>query len=177
MNLTTPQFDACKNPEEALSLLGAEVRVRRVEPDEMPVITRALLVHHGHMTEVLGRHYHGKVELTVLESQLVEGSYWRKILLHVNGQLAEYGVVRIFLQYVSKEAADEILERKLPLGAVLIKHNILRSVEPKWYVKISPAEIKNFFGGEPDKEHYFGRIGVIHCNGEPAIELFEVVTE
>lgn len=177
MNLTTPQFDACKSPEEALNCLGADLRVQRADPDEMPVLARALLVHHGHMTEVLGRHYHGKVELTVLESQLVENSYWRKIVLHVNGRLVEYGVVRIFLQYVSKAAADEILERKLPLGAVLIKHNILRSVEPRWYVKIAPEAIKSLFGGEPEAEPHYGRIGVIHCNGEPAIELLEVITE
>jgi chorismate-pyruvate lyase len=177
MKTATPQFDACKSAEEALACLGADLRVKEITPDEMPVVARALLVHHGHMTEVLGRHYHGKVDLTVLESQLVDGAYWRKIILHVNGQLVEYGVVRIFLQHVPKAAADEILERKLPLGQVLIKHDILRAVEPRWYVNISGAEIKGLFGGSPENEHYFGRIGVIHCNGEPAIELLEVVTE
>lgn len=177
MTLATPRFAACKTPRDALASLGCSMQPRQVWPADMPEDTRTLLVHHGHMTKVLEAHHGGPVRLTVQKDRLSDGVYWRQILLHVNNRLVECGIVRIYLQFVPKLAADEILGRRTPLGAVLIKHEVLRRVEPRWFVAVSPSDLKDQFGVRISEDPSYGRIGVIYCNGEPAIELLEVVTD
>jgi chorismate-pyruvate lyase len=174
--VTTQRFTACKTAEEALASLCHGMRAAPVTPDQLSPVAHRLLVHQGHMTEVLEAHHAGRARLTVLEDHLHENVYWRKILLEIHGNLVEYGMVRIFLQYVPKHAAEEILSRKIPLGRVLISHDVLRRVEPRWYVQVAADEFKKHFGIAPPAPTAFGRISIIHCNGEPAIELFEAVT-
>ena len=177
MTLLSPQFATCKTAEEALASLAGPMRAREVAPTEMPAEARDLLVHHGHMTQVLERLHRSPVSLTVLKDQLADGVYWRKILLHAPPpQLVEYGIVRIFLQYVPKAAADEILSRRLPLGRILISHHVLRRVDPRWYVQLSSQELVDHFGIAPPAPLAYGRVAIIHCNHQPAIELLEVVT-
>ena len=62
------------------------------------------------------------------------------------------------------------------LGAILIRHKVLRKVQPRWYLKFPKAStILNWFNCTPN-EDLFGRLATIYCNGEPAIELVEIVT-
>jgi chorismate-pyruvate lyase len=176
VTVTTQRFTACNTAEEALASLCHGMRATPVTPDQLSLVAHRLLVHQGHMTEVLEAHHAGRARLTVLEDRLDNDVYWRKILLEIHGKLVEYGMVRIFLQYVPKHAAEEILARKIPLGRVLINHDVLRRVEPRWYVHVAAEELKKFFGIAPPTLSAFGRISIIHCNGQPAIELFEAVT-
>ena len=176
MITATQRFTACKTAEEALASLCHGLHATAAHANQLPPVAQKLLVHHGHMTEVLEAHHKGRARLTVLEDHLHEGVYWRKILLEIHGKLVEYGMVRIFLQFVPKVAADEILSRKIPLGRVLISHDVLRRVDPRWYVELTADELKKHFGIAPHTPSAYGRISIIHCNGEPAIELFEAVT-
>ena len=177
-----PLFSTYTSPAQALESLcqdGSLLPARQLAPADLPPVARTLLVHHRHMTVTLQDHHHDKVRLTVVEDQLGDGVYWRKIRLHLagNGQLAECGIVRIFLQYVPIAAANEILNRRTPLGAVLIKHEVLRRVEPRWFIESPAAAVAALFEIPTPAAPLHGRISIIYCNDQPAIELLELVPE
>lgn len=161
--------------ESARWFEGSEI----VSPDNMPASCQRLLVHEDHMTLRLRDHYQGPLELTVVEDELTGDAYRRVIVLRLAGanEVVEFGVVRIDLRPLGEEVREAILHRTMPLGDILIKHGVLRRVEPKVFVRFGPpSRILDYFEGRsPDTA--FGRLGVIHCNGAAAIELLEVVAE
>src|SRR5688572_31102424 len=132
-------------PQEALlDLCSPFVGATNVAPecevvgkDEMLEPFRWLLVHRNHMTKVLEAQYGRPVDLDVVEHKLDGDLYTRKILLRPAGThvVVEFGIVRLNLRFVPKGVREEILDRKTPLGAILIRHKVLRRVEPKWYLK------------------------------------------
>lgn len=148
-----------------------------VQPDEIPHPQDALLVHHEHMTVVLQK-FHGRpVTVEVMEEHFAGDYYTRKICLRPEGSqtVVEWGVVRLDLRFIPPAARDEILAKKLPLGAVLIKHNVLRRIKPRWFLQFPPdGPVLRMFGAQENHPLY-GRVGTIYCNGKPAIELLEIV--
>lgn len=160
---------------------GAEVTGtawQHVSSDDVPPPFHRLLVHRDHMTSKLADHYGRTVELRVLRQQLEGDLYHRQIVLTLSGSdtVIECGIVRVDLSYTPKSVREAILRRDAPLGDILIKHQVLRRIEPRWYLK--------FAGGSPLLASFdcqvvtdlFGRVGTIYCNDEPAIELLEIVT-
>ena len=150
-----------------------------VQPVHIPAADRRCLAHREHMTEVL-HHHHGEPVAVRVQEVREEGSWYsRKITLTPQSNAAktiECGIVRMDFQYVSPEVRDEIRSRRSPLGAVLIKHNVLRWIEPLWFVQLPPhSDVMKLFGHD-NPDPVFGRIAVIYCNGEPAIDLLEIVT-
>ena len=148
-----------------------------VQPVRIPTIVRRLLAHREHMTEVLQAHHGKAVEVQVLDFQLDGDHYSRKITLTPghDERIIECGIVRMDFRFMPPEAREEILARHTPLGAVLIRHNILRWIEPLWFVQLPPgSDVMKLFGIATDKPAW-GRLAVIYCNGEPAIELLEIV--
>lgn len=144
--------------------------------NDVPAPFDRLLVHEEHMTTRLGAFHGESVALEVMEDMQAGDTYRRKILLTVGaGHVVEVGVVRIHLNFTSDDVRREILSKKTPLGDILIQHNVLRRIEPKWFFRFDgPAALRAAFDralGGP----IYGRVGVIHCDGEPAIELLEVV--
>ena len=153
-------------------------RCEVIQPDAIPFPQDQLLVHHDHMTVVLERHHRRPVEVHVLEEHLDGDLYTRKIRLDAagDGKVVEWGVVRLDFRYMSAEVRAEILKKQLPLGAILIKHDVLRRIKPRFFLRFPPGgPVLNLFGGPPLKEPAYGRIGTIYCNEEPAIELLEIV--
>lgn len=149
-----------------------------VTADTMSDQSRELLVHHMHMTKALLAYYNSPVEVQVLERHHEGDLYSRKISLTLKGtsRLVEYGLVRLDFRHISAAVRDEILHEKMPLGAILISHNILRRIMPRWFIKFPEnSSILRWFNCQ-NKEPMFGRMGTIFCNGEPAIELCEIVT-
>ena len=148
-----------------------------VQPVRIPTAERRLLAHREHMTEVLQAHHGNPVEVQVLDQKLDGDHYSRKITLtpgHVS-KIVECGIVRLNFSFMPAVVKEEILARKTPLGAVLIKHNILRWIEPLWFVQLPPqSDVMKLFGMNNPKP-VWGRLAVIYCNGEPAIELLETV--
>ena len=149
------------------------------QPDEIPHPEDNLLVHHEHKTVVLEKHYGRPVEVHVQEERLEGDLYTRKIYLTPRGseQVVEWGIVRLDFSYMAREVREEILEKKLPLGAVLIKHDVLRRIKPRWFLRLPErSEVVGLFGADAvNSRPMYGRIGTIYCNDEPAIELMELV--
>jgi chorismate-pyruvate lyase len=158
--------------DELLALFPAEGRpaCAFIRGEEMPEPYRGLLVHEHHMTVTVEAYHGGPVDVRVLERRQDGDSYSRRILLAMrsSGQVVQFGIVRIALRHLPAEAAAAIVEGKTPVGRVLINHGVLRRVEPVAYLRFDAAP---WFEGVTA----YGRLAIIHCDGEPAVEVLEVV--
>ena len=154
-------------------LTGYEI----VPADALPQSYRKLLVHEHHMTVTVEAFHESLVDVRVLDKRRDGDSYARKILLPLqsDGRIVLFGLVRIWLHYCSSEVRDEILSEKTPLGRVLINHDVLRRIEPTAYLRATPGpEMLAWFGMSAPAPVY-GRLAIIHCDGQPAVELLEIV--
>ena len=149
-----------------------------VQPNEIPQPADALLVHHEHMTEVLHRRYKKPVDVAVLDEHLDGERYTRKVRLNPvgGGPVVEWGVVRLDFKFMDGEVRDEILAKRSPLGAILIRHNVHRRIKPRWFMRFPARGPTLSWFGDAGTEPLYGRIGTIYCDDEPAIELLEIVT-
>jgi hypothetical protein len=95
--------------------------------------------------------------------------------LQSDGRIVQSGIVRIHLQYCSEPVRDAILAERTPLGRILIEHNVLRRIEPTAYFRVKPGPYLRGWFGRLEPFETYGRLGIIHCDGEPAIELLEVL--
>ncbi len=152
-------------------------RFTLVELTDAPQPYAMLLAHNRHMTVTVEAFHRDAVDVKVLRSQTHGDSYSREILLQAqqSGQVVQYGIVRIHLHRIAEGPKREILEEKKPLGRVLIEHQVLREVElfKLWRIQCGPV-LARLFSVSPDTLT-FGRTTIIHCDGEPAIELLEIV--
>ncbi len=180
MTVSVPSYTA--NALRALASLAGEfldskamaAGAKLVERDGVPPPFDTLLVHEDHMTTTLQTSYGRPVELRVLQERRKDSEYRRMILLTLQGsdRVVEFGIVRLDLQFIPEPVRAEILERKTPLGDVLIRHHVLRRVEPRWFLHFQKPNPVLCYLQRPEA---YGRVAVIHCNGLPAVELLEVV--
>jgi chorismate-pyruvate lyase len=149
-----------------------------VEPDAMPEGAATLLAHENHMTVTVERFHHSPVDVEVLDKRITPSHYARKILLRKqsDSQVVQYGIMRVNFEYFSDAVRQEIEDESTPLGRILIQHQVLRDVQLDRLWEIVPGgELRKLFGLENNRP-VFGRTAIIFCNGEPAIELLEIVT-
>lgn len=146
-------------------------------PKECPQAYQDMLAHTVHMTVTVQRRHGCLVDVEVLESRTTETHYLRKILLRrqSDSRVVQFGIVRLALSALQSNVRDEIMAQQSPLGSVLIKHNVLREVELHglWEVVCGP-DMASALETEIGKVTY-GRTALIYCDGEPAVELLEVV--
>ncbi len=152
-------------------------RFHLAEHLDMPEPYASLLAHNRHMTVTVEAFHHDAVSVQVLRSQRQGDSYSREIVLSTQrtGDLVQYGIVRLHLQRISDAPKREILEEKKPLGRVLIEHQVLREVELFDLWRIQCGAVLAHVFSVPLDTITFGRTAMIHCDGEPAIELLEIV--
>lgn len=146
-----------------------------VQPDWMPEPYRKLLVHEHHMTVTVEAHHGSLVDVQVLDKKRDGDSYARKILLakQSDRKIVQFGLVRIWLHYCSPQVRDEILSEKAPIGRILIDNNVLRRIEPTEFLRVTPGpDMVEWFGSSAPT---YGRLALIHCDGQPAVELLEIV--
>ncbi len=150
-----------------------------VGEDELPASYRQLLAHTEHMTLRLPE-YHGQpVRLKVLQESVTGHIYRREIVLlpENSDSVVEVGIVRLDLDLMPENVREEILARETPLGDILIRNEVLRRIEPRWYLRFEPGSHLLLCFGHSPQDGAFGRIGTIYCDDEPAIELLEIVTD
>jgi chorismate-pyruvate lyase len=148
-----------------------------VPADEVPEPYHRLLVHEHHMTVTVEAHHDDLVDVRILARRQDKNTYARKILLalHGSGRVVQFGIMRVHLQYCSEAVRQEIIAGQNPLGRILIQHNILRRIEPTAFLRVIPGTaMMNWFGLNRPKPMY-GRLAYIHCDGQPAVELLEIV--
>lgn len=138
----------------------------------------ALLDHHEHMTVTVESFHRSRVDVKVLETHITPRHYSRKILLtrQSDDAVVQFGIVRLDMTCLEEPVRREIQSQRLPLGRVLIEHNVLREVElvGLWRVACGP-DLEEYFALDQPRITY-GRTALIHCNGEPAVELLEIVS-
>jgi chorismate-pyruvate lyase len=148
-----------------------------VPADEVPPPYHELLVHEHHMTVTVENHHGGTVDVRILARRHTGDFYARKILLalHGTGRIVQFGIMKINLGYCSREVREEIVAGQTPLGRILIQHNVLRRIEPTAFLRVlpDPAMMKWFALDNPVPT--YGRLAIIHCNEQPAVELLEIV--
>lgn len=145
---------------------------------EMPVDYRGLLAHEEHMTVTVEAFHHSKVDVRVLSRRTAGPHYSRKILLsrQTDGRVVQFGIMRVNLNYLGSEVSDEIRREGTPLGRVLIEHDVLRQVRLVGLWQVEPGSDLRAMFDLPETRITYGRTAMIDCNGEPAIELIEIVT-
>ena len=137
-----------------------------------------LLVHQHHMTISVEDFYQDRVDVRIIDLNLTDEWYARKILLtkQSDGKIVQFGIARIRLRYCAPAVRHAILEGKTPLGRILIEHNVLRRIEPIAFLRTIPGPAtESWFGPDLGKLPTYGRIGVIYCDEQPAIEVLEIV--
>jgi chorismate-pyruvate lyase len=130
------------------------------------------------MTVTVERYHNCPVDVEVLATQLTDQHYARKILLRRQSDRAvvQFGIVRLDFAFVSEEIRRQIESQEIPLGRILINHNVLRDVHLLQLWKVTPGvDLQRLFG-LPTPVPSYGRTAVIDCDGQPAIELLEIVT-
>ncbi len=172
------------NLEELIGLFYSNVEdvgsFKQVPAGSLPGYARTLLSHNEHMT-VTVEEFHGcPIDVEVLEVLQHEDRYSRKILLRrrSDSKVVQFGIVRLDFRYVSEEVRRQIESRQTPLGKVLIDHNVLRQVQLVGLWKIAPGDdLRQHFSMPTDSPlPLFGRTALIYCDGEPAVELLEIMS-
>jgi hypothetical protein len=172
-------------PDELYALIG----LFYAQPDDLgqfeevllsrvPEPYRELLAHTDHMTVTVEQFHNSPVDVHVHQTLVTQTHYARKISLtrRSDGRVVQYGIMRVNLGVLSPEVRDEIEEQQTPLGRILIEHDVLRKIHLMSLWRVRPgADLCGIFGLTSPRITY-GRAAVIDCNGEPAIELLEIVT-
>jgi chorismate-pyruvate lyase len=143
----------------------------------LPADADSLLNHCEHMTVTIEDFHNSEVDVQVLEELDSEMHYSRKILLtrKSDGRVVQFGIVRLDMSTLPQIVQDQIRERKIPLGRILISHDVMRAVRlAKLYRFESGEELASHFGVAAGTD-VFGRTAWMYCNGKPAIELLEIV--
>lgn len=149
----------------------------QIDSSDMPEDADSLLNHCEHMTVTIEDFHNSEVDVKVLEEQITETRYSRKILLtrKSDGGVVQYGIVRLDMSTLPQVVQDQIRERKIPLGRILISHDVMRAVRLAKLFRIEAgSELASQFDVELGSD-VFGRTAWMFCNGKPAIELLEIV--
>lgn len=152
-------------------------RFEAVTAEQMPAVYRTLLAHQNHMTVTVEGFHHDVVDVEVLDRQKSPGSYARKILLRTRrgGRVIQFGIPRLKTACVSETVREQIESEKIPLGRVLIENGVLREVELTALWKVTPGPDLTRMLELPAPMVTYGRTALIRLNGEPAVELLEIV--
>lgn len=160
--------------EDRLSAEGCE----SVLAANLPPVFRDLLVHNEHMTRKLADYHEAELTLHVLNERQDGNVYSRNIeLIAGDKHVVEFGIVRIDLDFTPKAVREQILDKHIPLGDILINNEVLRRIEPRWYFRFSSDSPLADRFEHHEGEMLAGRLGTIFCDDAPAIELLEVVTD
>jgi chorismate-pyruvate lyase len=153
-------------------------RFDSVPASEVPQPYHELLCHRHHMTVTVEHFHQSPVDVRVLQRRTTGDIYARKILLprRTDGRIVLFGIVRMNFAAIDPQVRQEIESESIPLGRVLINHSILRQIELLSLWRVTPGpELSQFFQLSSPLITY-GRTAVIHLNGQPTIELLEIVT-
>ena len=148
-----------------------------VPPDAVPPPYHGLLVHEHHMTVTVEAYHGDLVDVRILDRRLDGNFYSRKIVLALQGtgRVVQFGIVRVNWTIAAPPVREAIVAGQTPLGRILIQHNVLRVVEPTAFLRVQAGPgVAQWFGLKEPRPTY-GRLAVIYCDGQQAIEVLEIV--
>ena len=146
--------------------------------EDAPEPYNGLLKHSKHMTVTVESHYGENVDVEVHRTTRDGVWYSREITLVTcdTRRIVQYGIVRLKTDAIAPQVLKEIESEQIPLGRVLMNHNVLREVElcGLWQVRCGQclaSQLHLTIGST-----VYGRTALIHCDNEPAIELLEILS-
>lgn len=147
-----------------------------IQPEALPQPYRSLLAHTSHMTVAMEEHHGCKVDVQVLDRKSTANHYSRKITLsrQSDGQIVQFGIVRLGTALLNEKVRTEIESETIPLGRVLIENQVLRTVKLMTTWKIAPGDSLKTHSASPNLETCYGRTALIYTDGIPAVELLEI---
>jgi chorismate-pyruvate lyase len=161
-------------PESEYSPLYHDAR--HVAREATPEPYHRLLVHEHHMTVTMESYHDCQVEVEVIESRYEDDLYCRKILLRndVTQEVVQFGIVQFNFGFVTDSVRQEIESQQIPLGRVLIQHNVLRHIDLGAIIELTAGPGLAHYLEMNEGETTYGRMATIFCDGQPAVDLFEV---
>lgn len=149
-----------------------------IAADELPPQYSALLAHHDHMTVTVEAWHNSLTELRVLQEKCAGDCYARAIVLarQRDGVVVQFGIMRIDLRNLPEIVRLEVQSQALPLGRIMIRHHLLRELEVCQIWQIQPGpDLRRHLQCSADDPIY-GRTARILVEGQPVVELLEIVT-
>ncbi len=153
-------------------------RFEEVTASAMPAVYRELLAHEHHMTVTVEAHHRSPVDVEVLSRHSTPTHYAREILLRRRSdrQVVQFGIMRLNLSHLSEQVRAEVESETVPLGHVLIRFGVLRSIHVASLWRVTPGPRLAEWFGLVEPRITYGRTALIHCDDGPVVELLEVVT-
>ena len=148
-----------------------------IDAEEVPQSERELLVHRRHMTVTLEEYYRDRVKVVPYRVHQQGDLYGRKLDLVAvsSGLVVMTGIMLFNFSCCGSKVRDLILAEEVPLGRILIENRILRRISSETFVRIEAGDpfVERFDLKAPQPA--FGRLATIFYDGEPAVDLLEVV--
>ena len=145
---------------------GVELpQVKAIDPDEIPLPYRSLLVHRTDMTLTLERHFGGRVALRPLATFLHGPWYFRRVLLaqEYTGRPVEMGAIRIKVPAFPARIQKQILKNDVPLGRLLRDGGVEYESRPTVFLSVTPnPEMMGVFWMREPKTLYGRRTEMLH---------------
>ena len=159
-------------PSEQSLILQAE----HIPASQTPEPYKGLLAHDHHMTVSMEEYHDCRVDVQVIADRLDGNIYSRKILLLKAGtdRVVQFGIVRFNFDYVTAVVREEILSKEIPLGRVLINHNVLKHIDFGAMLRIKAGDELATLLAMPLDGITYGRLATIFCNQQPAVDLLEI---
>jgi hypothetical protein len=157
---------------------GVELpRVEEINPDDIPLPYRSLLVHRVDMTLTLERHFGGRVALRPLATFTIGPWYFRRVLLaqEYTGRPVEMGAIRIKVGAFPDRIRKQILKNDVPLGRLLRDGGVQYESRPKLFLSLTPnPEMMGVFWMREPKTLYGRRTEMIH-DGTKIGDIVEIL--
>lgn len=152
------------------------LNAEHVARESTPEPYHRMLVHEHHMTVTMESYHGTSVDVEVVAARFEEDLYCRKILLKKQGteDVVQFGIVRFNFSFVTDSVRKEIESEAIPLGRVLIQHNVLRHIDLGAIVKFTAGPGLCRYLQMDIGQETFGRMATIFCNGAPAVDLLEI---
>lgn len=157
---------------------GVEIPTMQiVEPSQIPMPYRSLLVHKDDMTITLERHFGGRVVLRPLSTFTSGAWYFRRVLLvqEYTGRPVEMGAIRMKLDGFGARLKKQILRNEVPLGRILRDSGFKYVSRAMAFLAITPnPEMMGVFWMREPKTLY-GRRTELLRNGIKIGDIVEVL--
>jgi chorismate-pyruvate lyase len=157
---------------------GVELpQVKLIDPDDIPLPYRSLLVHRTDMTLTLERHFGGRVALRPLATFVHGGWYFRRVLLaqEYTGRPVEMGAIRIRVRAFPARIQRQILKNDVPLGRLLRDGGVDFESRPMVFLSVTPnSDMMGVFWMREPKTLYGRRTEMTH-NGVKIGDIVEIL--
>jgi len=147
-----------------------------VPSSQTPEPYHTLLVHEHHMTVTMESFHGTSVNLRVIDETTDGDAYSRCIVLERSdtGRVVQFGIVRFDLRSVTDAVKSKILTGDVPLGRILIRHNILRHIDPGAILRLTTGPDLAKYLKIAESTETWGRLATIFCNNAAAVDLLEI---